>query len=66
MPNANMTVKDALEQLEALGDEKVRAHNTKFGAGTDQFGVKLGDICQRFCTGSSLRWLMQLRKRNGR
>jgi hypothetical protein len=24
MPNANITVKDALEQLEALGDEKVR------------------------------------------
>ncbi len=30
MPNANITVKDALEQLEALGDEKVRAYNTKW------------------------------------
>ncbi len=44
MPNANITVKDALEQLEALGDEKVRAHNTKYGAGDNQFGVKLGDV----------------------
>jgi 3-methyladenine DNA glycosylase AlkD len=39
-----MTVKDVLKQLEALGDAKVRAHNTKFGAGDNQFGVKLGDI----------------------
>lgn len=39
-----MTVKDALQQLEALGNEKVRAHNTKYGAGDNQFGVKLGDI----------------------
>ena len=44
MPNASMTVKDVLKQLEALGDEKVRAHNTKWGAGDNQFGVKLGDI----------------------
>ena len=44
MPNANMTVKDTLKQLEALGDEKVRKHNTKWGAGDNQFGVKLGDI----------------------
>jgi 3-methyladenine DNA glycosylase AlkD len=44
MPNANITVKDALKQLEALGNEKVRAHNTKYGAGDNQFGVKLGDI----------------------
>jgi 3-methyladenine DNA glycosylase AlkD len=44
MPNANITVKDALQQLEALGNDKVRAHNTKYGAGDNQFGVKLGDI----------------------
>ena len=37
-------VKDVLAQLEALGDEKVRAYNTKYGAGDNQFGVKLGDI----------------------
>ena len=44
MPNANMTVKDALKQLEALGSEKVRAQNAKSGAGNNQFGVSLGDI----------------------
>lgn len=44
MPNVNITVKDLLKQLEALGDEKVRAHNTKWGASDNQFGVKLGDI----------------------
>jgi hypothetical protein len=44
MPNARMTVKDVLKQLEARGDAKVRAHNTKWGAGDNQFGVKLGDI----------------------
>lgn len=44
MPNANITVKDVLKQLEALGDEKVRAHNRKWGAGDNQYGVKLGDI----------------------
>ena len=38
------TLKDALAQLEALGDEKVRAQNRKSGAGDDQFGVRLGDI----------------------
>jgi 3-methyladenine DNA glycosylase AlkD len=44
MPNARMTVKDVLKQLEARGDAKVRAHNIKWGAGDNQFGVKLGDI----------------------
>lgn len=39
-----MTVDETLAQLEALGDEKVRARNTKNGAGDNQFGVKLGDI----------------------
>jgi 3-methyladenine DNA glycosylase AlkD len=39
-----MTLKETLKQLEALGDKKVRAHNSKYGAGDNQFGVKLGDI----------------------
>ncbi len=39
-----MTLKATLAQLEALGNEKVRAHNTKNGAGENQFGVRLGDI----------------------
>ena len=41
---ATMTLKQALEQLEALGSEKVRAQNARSGAGDDQFGVKHGDI----------------------
>jgi 3-methyladenine DNA glycosylase AlkD len=39
-----MTLKDALKQLESLGSERVRAQNAKTGAGTNQFGVKRGDI----------------------
>jgi 3-methyladenine DNA glycosylase AlkD len=39
-----MTLKEILNQLKSLGDEKVRAQNTKRGAGDNQFGVKLGDI----------------------
>ena len=39
-----MTAKQVLAKLEALGDEKVRKHNRKYGAGDDQFGVKHGDI----------------------
>src|SRR5712692_3748841 len=39
-----MTLKEVIKQLESLGDEKVRAHNTKYGTGDNQFGVKLGDI----------------------
>jgi len=39
-----MTAKDALAQLKALGDEKVRKINYRNGAGDNQFGVKLGDI----------------------
>lgn len=38
------TLKDTLAQLEALGNEKVRAQNKKRGAGDNQFGVRLGDI----------------------
>lgn len=39
-----MTFQDTLKKLRALGDEKVRARNTKNGAGKKQFGVKHGDI----------------------
>lgn len=39
-----MTLTDALAQLEALGNEKVRARNKKNGAPDNQFGVQLGDI----------------------
>src|SRR4030095_10265655 len=39
-----MTLKETLAKLDSRGDEKVRAHNTKNGAGKDQFGVRLGDI----------------------
>lgn len=39
-----MTLKDALKQLKALGNTKVRAQNAKAGAGDNQFGVSLGDI----------------------
>ena len=39
-----MTVKESLKQLEALGNEKMRAQNRKHGAGDNQFGVRLGDI----------------------
>ena len=39
-----MTVPQALRELEALGDEGMRAYNAKSGAGENQFGGKLGDI----------------------
>lgn len=39
-----MTAKDALAQLKAIGDEKVRALMIKRGAPENQFGVKHGDI----------------------
>jgi len=39
-----MTLQDVLTQLEALGDDKVRARNIKAGAGENQFGVKRGDL----------------------
>src|SRR5690242_12080931 len=41
---AAMTVNEILAQLESLGDDSRRAHNTKAGAPDNQFGVKLGDI----------------------
>lgn len=39
-----LLLKDTMAQLESLGNEKVRAHNTKYGADDNQFGVKLGDL----------------------
>jgi 3-methyladenine DNA glycosylase AlkD len=39
-----MTLNETLKQLKALGNEATRAHNVKWGAGDDQFGVKHGDI----------------------
>lgn len=39
-----MDLQAALKELESLGDEKVRKHNTKNGAAGNQFGVKMGDI----------------------
>lgn len=39
-----MTLKETLTQLEALGNQTMVAHNIKYGAGKNQFGVKMGDI----------------------
>src|SRR5687768_9048159 len=39
-----MTLKETMKQLESLGNEARRAHNTKNGAGDNQFGVPHGDI----------------------
>ncbi len=39
-----MTLEETLSELEALGNEKMRAQNTKNGAGDNQFGVRLGDL----------------------
>jgi 3-methyladenine DNA glycosylase AlkD len=39
-----MTLKGTMKQLESLGNEARRAHNTKNGAGDNQFGVPMGDI----------------------
>ena len=39
-----MTLEAAMQQLKALGHEKVRAQNIRHGADDNQFGVRLGDI----------------------
>ncbi|HZW06382.1 MAG TPA: DNA alkylation repair protein [Phycisphaerales bacterium] len=39
-----MTPKEVLKELNALGDEKRRAHNTRHGAGDNQFGVPMGNL----------------------
>ncbi|MGZ8557046.1 MAG: DNA alkylation repair protein [Chitinophagaceae bacterium] len=39
-----MTLKETLAMLKTFSNEKMWAHNSKHGAGNNQFGVKLGDI----------------------
>jgi 3-methyladenine DNA glycosylase AlkD len=39
-----MTLEETLTQLKALGTDKMRAQNSKNGAGENQFGVRLGDL----------------------
>ncbi len=39
-----MTLQDVIEELRSVGNAKVRAQNTKLGAGEQQFGVQLGHI----------------------
>ncbi len=39
-----MNLDETLAQLKALGNEKMRAQNTKHGAGDHQFGVRRGDV----------------------
>ncbi len=39
-----MKLKEALELLKELIDEKTKAYNTKNGVGENQYGVKLGDL----------------------
>ncbi len=39
-----MTLKEAITRLKTLGNERMRAQNTRHGAGGNQFGVRLGDI----------------------
>ena len=39
-----MILEEVMKQLKSLGNEAMRAHNTKYGAGDNQFGVKRGDL----------------------
>ncbi len=39
-----MTLKTALAELKALGNEKMRKQNVNHGSGDNQFGVRRGDI----------------------
>lgn len=43
-PSGDWTVEKVLAQLESLGSEDRRAYNAKNGAGSNQFGVKMGDV----------------------
>lgn len=43
-PAAEVPLAETLAKLKSLGNEKVRAHHQKNGAGDNLFGVKLGDI----------------------
>ena len=42
--SAGVTVEETLKELQSLGNASRRAHNTKYGAGDNQFGVKSGDL----------------------
>jgi hypothetical protein len=42
--STTMTLEETLRQLKSLRDEGRRAHNSKYGAGDNQFGVKSGDL----------------------
>ena len=39
-----MTLNETMQQLEALGNEKVRARHRKLGSGDNLFGVQMGDL----------------------
>lgn len=39
-----MILKDTLQLLESLGNEKMHAQNIRHGAGNNEFGVRLGEI----------------------
>ncbi|MDO8897908.1 MAG: DNA alkylation repair protein [Bacteroidales bacterium] len=39
-----MTVSEIITELKSRVNEKVRAYNIKFGADSNQFGVKMGDL----------------------
>lgn len=39
-----MKLQEALKQLEALGNEKMREQNVRHGAKGKQFGVRRGDV----------------------
>lgn len=42
--DSTMTLKEALSELKALGNEKMRTQNTNHGATGKQFGVRRGDV----------------------
>jgi 3-methyladenine DNA glycosylase AlkD len=42
--STTMSLEETLRQLESLGNEGMRAYNSKSGAGDNQFGISLGDI----------------------
>jgi 3-methyladenine DNA glycosylase AlkD len=39
-----MKLKQAMKELEALGNEKMRTQNTNHGSGDNQFGVRRGEV----------------------
>ena len=54
-----MTLKETLHQLEALGNEKMRAQTGS--AGDNQFGVRLGDILKL----TAKIWINEMVRRKG-